>query len=237
MKSFEERKKEYLERLQSNEELAAKIFKDYNKTEERKKRLALIFTPRNERELDLAEIMYSLLDDSYTLRDDIENKEIKIIPLEENEGFKVYVSVIKALYNGDNETALRLAESIVDKSNAKLLYGVGASSANDSGEIFEYICNELGINKDNVTSIIQLVVYLEESTQIMEEKSKTFDNKKPEEYTEEEIQQFREYAAEFHQLCVEGKIEKEETEVDQRILQLAKLITDAIFGAIDKDDQ
>ncbi len=236
MKSYEERKKEYLEKTQSNDDLATKIFDYYSKDEKGKERIALIFTPRNERELDIAEIMYSLLDDTFTLREDVENDRIKLIPLEENEGFKVYVNVIKSLYNGDRETALKYCDIISDRKNPKILYEVGASGANDSSDIFDYICNELEIDKDNVASMIRLFIYINESTKIMEEKTKNINDKKPEDYTEEEVQQYREYADEFHKLCVEGKKEKEETVEDERVQRLVRIITDTLTSLLDNDN-
>lgn len=215
MTDFEQRREEYFKKIKSKPEILEKIIVDNYNSEKGQKTLEIIMTPRNERELDAAEILYSMTSDLIMLLESYYNDELEEITLEENKGIKAYIDIIKGLKEGKEEASL-IPKEATAKEIAEILYSFVVALLFYSDDAVDYIAEKAGFDLSDDFVAQQFVVYYEKSKRIMD--SGNSSEKDFEECTEEEIKAAKETAIEFHKRCEEGKKDlSKETEVERLV--------------------
>jgi len=219
MTNFEQRREKYFNMIKSKPEILDKIISDNNNSEKGQKSLEVLLTPRNERELDAAEILYSMTSDTIILVDKIYNDEIEEIPLEENKGINAYVRIIKELKEGKDEAKL-YTDKTSPKEFAEILYGFIIGFVSNGEDIVEYIGTKSGFDMTDDFEQKQFSVYFDKARRIMD--SKNASQKDLNECTDEEVANARLMAEEFHKCIEEGQ---KDLSKEDKIDRLANEIT------------
>lgn len=204
MENFNERKKAYIEKARSNPEIIEMIASNNGNVTMSDEMLELVIDPKNEKELTLAENILTTASDLSTLVINIALENVKSIPIKENSGLKVYADLINVVKeNGDIN---KLKPNM--KENARLLYEILVGTISEPEESMQYIAELSGFDLDNAFDKAKFNLCINKIN-----KEGNTNIKFPKDYTDEEINEFLEFSAEFHKLCKEGYLEnKEDTE-------------------------
>lgn len=205
MSEFEMRREEYFNVIRDNPDIINKIVADNNNTEQGKKMLEILITPKNERELDGAEILFTFISSILSL---LEN-EMKEIPNEENKGFKEYIRIINGLKEGKEDSEL-VVRDYPSRDCAKILYDSFVSFLADPYAFSEYIAKETGFDLEDEFESRQFNVYMEHAKRIMNENDVS--SKNLVDCTKEEIEKSRKIVNEFSRLCQDGKVSYDDEE-------------------------
>ena len=224
MTSFEVKREKYFKKIKGNKQLLVRIIHDNKDTEKGQEMLEVLLTPKNEKELSVAKILYSMVSDLVLLMDRYYGDELKEIPNEENEGLKTYIKTIKRLKN--NEDIKEISKDETPEHGAKVLYDFIVASLTNSEGSLEYIAEESGFNLSDDLELAQFEVYMNKAKRIMEENNLT--NKKYQDCSDEEIKNAKILAEEFHKCCEEGKKDlSNKTQTESITRQLTKAIMKA----------
>ena len=223
MSTFEERKEEFLNYIKEDEEVLNRIVTDNMYTDEGKKTLGVIFTPKDDRELIVAKTLYSITADFIKLIDGVYFNEIKEIPYEENVGLKFYIDSINALKNNEE-----IKYDFDVKKNAEIVYSSMVAILDDAEEAYGYVAKETGFDLDDQVENTQFVIYMDKVKEYMDKVNQY--NKDYKECTDEELNKALEFSLEFHKVCEKGKINYEE----EKGKVLSKEMKDQINKIFDK---
>lgn len=228
---FEKRKQEYLERINSNEEILNEMKEHFRKSfKDAEDRIELIVNPKNEKELLLAEPLYTFFVDMLLLTKRIDNEEVIEIPFEESEGVQILTNSIRAIMNGDEDITI-FDSTLPPKVLAKHIYEVFVSMA-DSDGLSNYIMEKLEINPRSLKELVSYLNAWLKFTEILQ-KFKSNDPLSTDilNYTEEDLNRINEFTDAFHELCENGK--KEKTDVER----LAALLTEMFMNYFENNDK
>lgn len=201
MKSFEERKEEYLNKLKTNPELTSAMIESSQKNGGVEK-LAILVDPKTEMDLDLANCTFDFMNDSMVLLEKIFSFEVDEIPLEENEGYNYLINVINLARNKATEQEYReYVAGLTPEQVAIISYDLLVGIATDNESVFEYLAEKVGIDLTDELQMAQLTVRLEEA-------KKTIPSTDIEHATDKNVDFFKELVRNFHILCTEGKGKK-----------------------------
>lgn len=226
MNNFEEKKVEFFKKLKSEPDVLKSIIESNNKTENGQKTNEIILTPKNERELEIGEICYTMSKDLIKLIDDVTYGEIKSIPLDENIGLKTLISLINAVKNDEKD--FKLVDEITPQYLAKILYGITVGMIDDMEEAINYIASESGFDLNDEIEAAQFKIYINQFKKFSDSLNVT--NKNFENCTDKDISDAKEFVEEFHKLCVEGK---KDLENESNSEKLARLLTKTLFKAFE----
>lgn len=205
MKTFDERKKEYLDTLRDNIYLLDRInFKDNPELEE--KGMKLLLDPKTDKDLQAASIILKFLYDITDLEDRTYSGKVKEIPLTENVGVNLLVDIVNALKNGEDTKPLFEKSR---KNSAKVLYGMAIAYMNDVAYTIEYIAQKCGYNIFDKLELMQFKLYLENAVNLTKAEDPTTSHINI--LNVENVEDINRFYTEFHQLCEEGKIKEERT--------------------------
>ena len=194
MKSFEQRKKEYLKKINKNQDIKYLMLASFFEQDDSLQRMELHFNPKNEMELDIAESTYQLINDGQELKDRVMNYDVKRIPTEDNEFYKLMINALNLTKTEDTikeyESYLR---NLTPIQTANIFYGmiVGYMLDYDDTSVVNYIAENTGYNITNEEDFIIFNSKLESAK--LRLPGTTYDEKYSEEY--------KEMVNEFHKLC------------------------------------
>ena len=199
VKDFKQRQEEYLTKIKNNPDIINKIIIDKD-TEEGKRSIEVIFNPKNEKELFVAEAMFSMTTNILDLFEKIRNGEIETIPNNENTGLRLYIEVIDALKNNEKEYAEYLVKSTSPKEIARMLYEtIIAFTTDDPYDCIKYIANESGFDCKTEYEIIDFYDYYEQAKELIDKNGNL--SKDLEDCTTEDFELVDEVVNEFSRLC------------------------------------
>ena len=195
MKSFEERKSEYLNKLMSNQEIVLSMRGNTPPAN-----MMAILNPSNEMELTIAETSFALISDIFNLfmnYDDEPN-------IEENQIINMYIEIINRLKNNE-KFDYKMFEKHDTVKIAKSMYDTILLSRIDPDEVAKYVSSKCGFNIDDFISMQVFETYMNQAFEMVKENSTT--NPSPKDLadmTDEDIDLLIGYASEFHKLCEAG---------------------------------
>ena len=198
MKSFEQRKKEYLKKLNKNQDIKYLMLAGFFENNDFTEKIDKHFNPKNEIELEMAECTFELIYDGEKLKEMIMDSRINKIPAEDNMFYKVLINIINLTKTKDTikeyENFLR---SLTPVQTANIYYGMIVGYMLDNGDksVVKYIADNTGYNIESEEDFIQLNSRLESAKLSLP--APVIDEKYAEEY--------REFANEFHRLCIPEK--------------------------------
>lgn len=218
MKTFEQKKEEYLEKLKEEPELIGNLVFNNNKTEMGQRTLELLFTPKNERELQVAEIIFSITKDMTDLLENISYDEVVVPPYDENEGLKTYIKMIRSLKETGSIESAELDEKPNPKKEARVMYDFIVAIMDDSDEAVDYIAKSTGFDLEDVVEGAQFKVYMDKCQAIMDERN-NYKNRDIEDLSDYELLYGKEYSLEFHELCKCGKKDYKKEEKHKKLFK------------------
>jgi hypothetical protein len=228
MTSFEERKKEYLEKIGSNPEVLKRIIKDTRKSNRESEMIAIMTRPETERDLLIAKTLFLVTNDAMNLMNDVVNGTVKSIPMEENEGIKSYVEELKTL-KGINNSSPSVNER-TPKEEAKKMYGLIVAITDYGRSAIDYIAYQAGFNLEDQNELSQFLVFMDVLK--ITNGDTSIANVDFQICSDEEINQVKELAEEFHQLCISGRKEFEEESITSK---KARMIVKSLVKSIKGD--
>jgi hypothetical protein len=206
-KDFETRKKEYIDKLRENTDILNSIKESDKETVD-----ILVFT-KNERQLLLAEHMFTLIKDMFELVEDSSfDFDGDKIDLDSSMIINLFVELILAFKNNDTskieEIKTRL-KTLNMKDAAKMTYETIVIFTNSSDEALETIADKCGFDLEDELSIISFQHLFEKANEITKSNDSNLDSQNIQ-ISDDNVEQFIEYSSEFHALCEEGKLDKGE---------------------------
>lgn len=202
MKNYLERKEKYLNKVKEHPDVIAFLAKNV-KNEDDKKQLMIALFPSNEKELTYAELYFDFTCDYISYEEKSKKGEVKLIPLEENEGINMLVEVINNLKNGDYNHK-KYPESF--NKRAKICYELFNGTTANIFDTYEYILEKCNIDRNDEGEIELLSTYLDMAEDLCFNDLLPF-NVKNNVITDEVIENSIIFNREFHRLCEEGKKE------------------------------
>ena len=214
MSTFEESKKEYLERLSTNMDFVNHLIEQ--KDESSRKTAKLLLDPRNERELRVANGTLTQKEDMVALTEAVLCGNVEEIPLEENKGIGFLINIINALVDQQNMAANANApvdlkatlkhrlEPLNDpKEIARICYSLISGLAAKPIETVEYIQGKVKIDFENEIETAKFKLYLQESQAAIQSAAPN-PTAPSADMTDEGVETFEAYVNEFHELCEKG---------------------------------
>ena len=212
MNSFEERKKEFFKKIKNKPEVLNNLIKSNMKTEKGRKNLEIILTPKNEKELSIAELTFEITNDLLELINNITFDEVKTIPLNENDGLNLLIDIVNAMKNDKKSIDLNEKTS---QYFAKVLYGLTVGLMGEIEESITYIADKTGFDLNDELETAQFNIYLSQAKNYSD--SLNMFNNDIKEITDINLEEARELVEEFHKLCIEGKKDFENESVSEKI--------------------
>lgn len=218
MSSFEERKEEYYERLAEHQELVKSLIekKDINSN----KVASILLNPKNEEELKFSNILIGFEIDIKELVSAIVNGQVKEQEIEESEGVKSLIEIIREaikLYKMgillDSEKLKAYFENDLNKDInrdelcakiAQATFDLGVCFINDSENTLKYILNQFGFSLDSDLELDVISNRLNSLKNEIEEKQKEEKANgeiKEVKITTELVDALGIYTDEFHKIC------------------------------------
>ena len=242
MSTFEESKKEYLEKLSTNMDFVNHLIEQKN--ESSRKTAKLLLDPRNERELKVANGTLTQKEDMVALTEAALCGNVEEIPLEENKGISFLINIINALADQQNlaananapvdlkATLKQRLEPLNDpKEIARICYSLLSGLAAKPIETVEYIQGKVKIDFENEIETAKFKLYLQESQDIIQKAAPDPTANPSSDMTDEEVAAFDAYVNEFHALCEKG-IQKGDEKGDPFV----KLFMNLLSSLHDDDD-
>ena len=147
MGDFETRKKNYEKMLTENSELVLNICSNTKDS----KLLEIILDPKNEQDLDYAESAVMIFIDLMRLIQGVVDEQVKEIDVEDSISLKLYIDIINAQKNNDQEKIEEIKEHLkcnMDiKETAILTYEMMTVLAQNPEESMEYIIDNCGFEQ------------------------------------------------------------------------------------------
>jgi len=203
MTDFEKEKKEYLTELKKHADTLDKMKNDNDGSEKGQKTIELIENPKDEKEIMVAEMFLSLVEDSYSILDRLFDDKLEEIPLENNYGIAFIIRTTNLLKEGKQISEPKIAP----KEAAKIAYSLTVGFLTNMDEIIEYIGEKTGFDLDDEDDLERFNKVFEESKKIAD--STNAAKKNLEDCTMEDLLEAKEFAKEYHKI-VEAGIKKEE---------------------------
>ena len=220
MSNFQERREEYYNKLKNNKELLNTIIEAQNKKEKGQRNIEILVTPENERELSIAESLFSITNDTLFFVEQALDNNIKRIPAEENIALKIICRFINELESGKTDIEF-MPEDATGKLQAKIMYDLILSSVIDTEDVIKYIAKETGYDLEDKLDRVLLLLYISKAKRLSNESNvseKNFDD-----MTDKDVETFTELAKEFRRLIADGiinindySISEEEAKVYQK---------------------
>lgn len=198
MKDFNERKKEYLNKLRENIYILDKITVDKGDPQGLMEKL---LDPKDEEELKMMNMIITLFIDIFDLKERSSVGDVKKILLEENIGINYYIDIINKL---KLKKDINLFEKINSIEAAEILYGFLTGTVSNSHEAICYIAEKTGFNLDDEIELRRFELYLDKANALFE-KNNEFTSPINEKV---DIEDSFAFCKKFHELCEEGKLIK-----------------------------
>lgn len=205
MKDFETRKKEYLKDLYDNSELLS------NLKENKPGALKMIYSPKDEKELRGAKTVISTFKNMFRLVDAANEDRLKKIPIEENEGLKIFANLVDE-YRKNPKEAEKSHKNLSPVEVAKIVFGYISAFMADADETVDFIFEILGIDDDADFDNYGLKEAISKTQGDLNMGDKTID-----EITDDELQQQEDFSIEFEKLCNQFIIEPEEKQMKKTL--------------------
>lgn len=230
MKDFEQRKIEYFKKLKENPELLDSIMKKTEEDNENNIRLTeIILDPKNERELDIAEMTYTFGSDMLSMMEDAFSDNLETIPLEDNLAVKYFVGIIKDAkenknVNGESakKTNDKESKTIDVKEAARLAYDSFVGFFSEPEETVEYIARQCGFDLDDSIQLMQFQLYLNKAKLTLDKTNPT--SRLVDDLSDEQVKEGKEFVDEFHRIYMSNKKEEEQEDEDEFIRKLIQNI-------------
>lgn len=204
MKNFETRKQEYLNKLKENEELIERLIGS-NNTPISEQNVKTILSPNNEKELNVAEITFTIFKDTNDLLDAIKEGRIKELPFEDNEALNIIISIMKDIKTTGTVDKEKYTK-IVEEKVGKILYGYMIASLTDGSGMLDYVANSVGYDLDDQVDFVKFTCDFILAKQVLNVEKETnfgtIDN-----VTKRDIEDMKMFSEQFHEVCKEGIIE------------------------------
>jgi len=206
MNDFKKRRLEYTKKLVENTDVLNKIEEDYgNSDKESDKRIyQILIAPCNLEELEIAENLYTVLDDIVTLCIKEDNYDLKSYDPEDNLAANVIIKVMESLYNGEEVDMSKVVDYTTGFA-AKFMLDSIRGFCFDTEETFEYMAKKLGVDTEDDFETSQFIQYFEKATDIIANQTNpvfSVDN------MTKKAEMVKDFTSEFHKLC-EDSYEKE----------------------------
>ena len=189
MKSFEERKKEYFEKLRNDSYVWNAIINDPNNINI----LGILIDPKDDKELELGEYYYNMMCDLRNLIEESFGSDDKKIAIEENAGVKYAIKCIN-LSKESKEKYKEYISNLTPSEVAEIMYSFTIGMITDIEELYLYIAHKVGVDFNNPVELAKMNMSLKSSNLLL-------DKNIPDFTTEEGIIFFKEYVNKFHELC------------------------------------
>ena len=201
MKSFEERKEEYLIKVRNNVEFLEDI------SEKNPEMLEMLIMPNTEKELELCNSIFDFFSDFASILEDMAYNNMKETDIENNDFIKIYVELINALKANDNSIIEEFKNKFnKDMSNptfaANYLYNLIILFTGYPEEAMEVIANKVGLDIDNEVDLLKLKVYLNKFRKFNDNVSNSTQVESLDPNNEEQIKFFNELVKEFHKIYI-----------------------------------
>lgn len=202
MKDFNERKKEYLNKLRENpsilDKFTDKITVDKGET---LVLMEMLLNPNNDEELKIADMIVTLFIDIFDLKERSLAGDVKKIPLEENAGINYYVDIINKL---KSKKEINPLETINPENTAEIIYGFITSIFSNLNETICYIAEKVGFNLEDKIESKLFELYIDKAKSLFKESNRFASpiNEKV------DIEDSFAFCKKFHELCEEGKLIK-----------------------------
>ena len=200
MKSFEERREEYISNLRNNTDVLRKIVENNKEKEDGQKNIDMLLSPIDEKELRVASNVFTYFCDAILLTEHAADCNVKELPLGENLAGKLIAKLIIELKKG-NRNIKAITEGIAPRSKASIMYDFLVGSCLMDEEFTLYLAQTTGFDLDDDLDLIMFYNYYTEATSLL---SEPIQGIKIESATEDDINNAEEYIYEFHRLVMEG---------------------------------
>ena len=200
MTNFNERKREYLEKLRANPLLVQGIMnkKDTNSPEV----MRMVFDPKTENELTVAISLTTVLGDALEMVNSYYDNEIEDYNSEDI--YNLFKRVILALKNDNHEELALINEELTKLATpeelGKLSYGVIKVFAINAFDAFETLAVDCGFDLSDDISEYQFQVYFNQANAKINEMLPQIDFKDKLDINNEKLIEFlKRYASSFHE--------------------------------------
>lgn len=210
MKSFEEKREEYFNEMKSDSDFLMSVMA--TKDNQDQKTMEVLFTPKNDQELEIAKVLYRYISDSIrvTLRalEGAYEEDTEWNP-KESPYFNLYEGLIKGLMkNGE------IDKSLIDpachyrgRESALLTYDMLTGFVSHVDEAYETLAEDCGIDFDDDFSAIQFKLYFDRIKEYIETNSEAPISNL---FDKEKFSNFKSFVEEFHELCTQDKGKEQE---------------------------
>ena len=196
MKSFEERKQEYLNKLTMNKDIIM-IMQEGTPAEN----LRVVLNPCDEKELAFAETLFTFMEDSCHIFIDA---DLDYEPnIEDNRIVNYCIDLINKVKNNE-DIDIRIVDPEDSVAVAEVLYDTLLLTFFDGKDINMYVAKKCGLDLDNFIDEQLFTVYMKQAGQAAAKNSNRM-NEIYSEMTDKEIEIFINCANEFHKLCESKK--------------------------------
>ena len=220
-RSFEERKREHLETLKDDVKSLTILTLGAPFDDVAKDMLKIITNPKDDRELKIAKITWSITKDTILLKEDIELNRAKPLPVRESAYFGALIDIINCLKEDDLEKAYEVRNEVFLKQGGKLAYEMLVKQDRRYlQEAFGYVAMKCGYNIVSEEEGKELVDYVTRAKEIMSDNNDDYTKKSPYDYDDYDIEKASNVATGLHEIVSKIKRDNIVTEIYNRIKDL-----------------
>lgn len=204
MTDFEMRKKKYLDELEENEE----FLESYKAKNSSVEILEVIVDPKNERQLETAELALLIFNDTQKLLTYALEDELKPIPIEENVALEVVANLVNKMEK--QEEILNEIEKFKDPKFAALyVYHLTVGLLTDFEELTDALQERVNIDINSPVQGMRFRLLMDKAGKIANP-----DQTIKADISDEELEYLKNYAREYEKLTSQGILSKEpETDI------------------------
>lgn len=212
MKSFEERRKEYFQRLRKYSEYIIQSSKD----KKNEKLIELLLMPRTEKELEFCNHYIMFLEDTIKISIHAAQGNVEKINLDNNDFIDYVAKFVNAAYNNADEDELKkLIEPYMANNKkffAKVIYQMLVLTQSTPEYLAESLCKKCNIDLDDEFQVMQLTVLMNKASAKLQPEIISLN--------EEELEEFILFTKHFHNFCIKGIIDHSNEEVNEILEEL-----------------
>ena len=220
MKSFEEQKKEYFNKLEKYGE----FLKQLSEKKENKELVSILLLPKDEKELEFANHYIMFLEDTIGVVSNAMCENLVKINLNDNIFIKYMIDTINSLYSNNSIEEIKKIKKKYDgtdpKTTAQVIYEMYVILSSDPEEMGKFICDKCGFDMTNQVQLMQLNLLMVQAKESLEIglNSNIYDK--------EGMDVFILFADYFHDFYMKGVIDHSNPEVDELLADYFEEETD-----------
>lgn len=212
MKSFEERRNDYYNRLRKY----SKMIMELTKNKKNEKLVETLLNPQNEKELEFGNYYIMYIEDSISISVNAACDNVIEINPEDSIYVEYLSDIIKAVYNNASIEEMKEINNKYMENDWKLLtevlYQMLVLTITNPEGLAEAIYKKCGFNFDDELEVMKFKILMNKASEQLQPSIFPV--------TEEKINEFISFVRHYHEFCINGIIDRNDEEVGEILSEM-----------------